>query len=73
LFTKNQSSNGKNKKFQLETPQNYIEAYRLILMTCAGNFFDEVIKKINQPNNYSETLRFEYLSSVNKNFGEYMK
>jgi hypothetical protein len=61
-----------------ETPQNYIEAYHQILMSCAEKFFQTIIVKIQRQINpeqipFFEQFKADYLQQVHENFVSYMK
>jgi len=69
------------QQFQVESPHNYIEAYRQILMSCADKFFDTTplysselaeycLKHPNQ--GFKQPSKSEFLEEVGNNFSRYM-
>ena len=63
----------------MEKIENYVEAYRQILIRCAENFFWAKIAELlrNHGGKQDETVLnltyTEYVKDVNWSFGEYMK
>jgi len=74
---------GKASERQQETPINYIEAYRQILLTCADKFFDQTAIFSTEIDEYLEAYpedkeglnrpnKTSFLEDVGNNFGRYM-
>jgi hypothetical protein len=71
-----------NQTFKVETPENYIEAYTQILMSCANNFikqcpiytyqWKQYHDQFQLPHNTS-MLKEQFLLNVKNNFSAYMR
>jgi len=71
-----------NQTFKVETPENYIEAYTQILMTCANNFINQCPIYTYQWKQYHDQfqlphntsmLKEQFLLNVKNNFSAYMR